>query len=66
MPTDFLTIKEAAEVLEVTPRQLRRIINSGRLNVEREPIEAFKILIPRDELLRYKECRWQRNHDNSD
>ena len=66
MPTDLLTIKEAAEVLEVTPRQLRRIINKGRLNVKREVIEAYKILIPMDELLKYKAHRWQRNHDNSD
>ena len=60
----MLTIKEAAKVLDITPRQVRRLINAQRIKAKKCSIEAYQIFIPMDELLKYKECRWQRKQSD--
>ena len=60
----MLTIKEAAEVLGITTRQVRRLINAQRIKAKKCSIKAYQTFIPMNELLKYKECRWQRKQSD--
>lgn len=46
---DYLTIKEASEVLGVNPMTLRRWDNSGKLKSYRHPLNKYR-LYKREEL----------------
>ena len=46
MKRSYITIKEAAEILEVNPMTLRRWDKKGRLKAFRHPINGYRIYKP--------------------
>ena len=47
-PVRYLTVKEAADLLEVTPLTLRNWDKSGKLKALRNPINNYRVYKPED------------------
>ena len=48
MPGNFLTIKDAAELLGVTPLTLRNWDKNGKLGARRHPMSNYRIYLRQD------------------
>lgn len=51
LQSPILTVYEAAEILQVTPRRIYQLVNAGRLT----PLQTRPVILAREDILNLKE-----------